>query len=469
MLMADPKLEPGALEEDDAAASPEHISDPFAGDLFASSRTHPQAAGGAGRPDADGDAEGPPAYDPNWHARLPRLSSTQARLSSALTNLIPTFSAPGGEGVRGLLARYLRVEEAAVSVSSLGLREREFDGGRESESGPSVWTTLSVAPDYERIAVSIGTDFAAALVERVLGGEGAGPETARELSSTEQAVVEFLWLSLLRELNAQAGEALWRLETLQTRPPAWLGAPGDEEAGAASRLIVASARVEAGLLVGLAHFHLTRAALDALDAARNPLIRRASLHGAGRLERLRDLAPDVSLRPVVGETEVSAAALAQLETGDIVIVARPAARLDAGGELYGQLGVRLGDGGEAVLTGELLTGAADGLLSLTVETIRRGGRPPAAEHLRMTEETPKAAGEEGAVALEELWLTLSVELAARRVSLEDLSRLRVGQLLELGRRATDPVELVVDGRTVARGELVDIEGQLGVRVTQLTG
>jgi type III secretion system YscQ/HrcQ family protein len=465
MLMADPKLEPGALEEDDAAASPEHISDPFAGDLFASSRPPTPAAGEAGRAAADA----PPAYDPNWHARLPRLSSAQARLSSALTNLIPTFSAPVGQGVRGLLARYLRVGEEAVSVSSLGLREREFDGGRESESGPRVWTTLSVAPDYERIAVSIDTDFAAALVERALGGEGAGPETARELSSTEQAVVEFLWLSLLRELNAQAGEALWRLETQQTRPPAWLDGTAGEGAGAATRLIVTSARVEAGPLVGLVNFYLTRAALDALDDARNPLMRHATRHGAARLERLRGLAPDVSLRPVVGETEVSAAALAQLETGDIVIVARPAARLDAGAELYGQLGARLGDGREAVLTGELLTGAADGVLSLIVETIRRGGRAPAAERLRMTEETTKEAGDEGAVALEELWLTLSVELAARRVSIEELSRLRVGQLLELGCRATDPVELLVDGRTVARGELVDIEGQLGVRVTQLTG
>lgn len=32
---------------------------------------------------------------------------------------------------------------------------------------------------------------------------------------------------------------------------------------------------------------------------------------------------------------------------------------------------------------------------------------------------------------------------------------------------TDPVDLVVNGRLLARGELVEIEGQLGVRIASL--
>ncbi|HKP72023.1 MAG TPA: FliM/FliN family flagellar motor C-terminal domain-containing protein, partial [Pyrinomonadaceae bacterium] len=76
---------------------------------------------------------------------------------------------------------------------------------------------------------------------------------------------------------------------------------------------------------------------------------------------------------------------------------------------------------------------------------------------------------EAGAALEGLLLTLHVELPARRISLEELSRLRAGQVLELGCRPTDPVELVADGRRVAVGELVDVEGRLGVRVTRLVG
>ena len=75
-------------------------------------------------------------------------------------------------------------------------------------------------------------------------------------------------------------------------------------------------------------------------------------------------------------------------------------------------------------------------------------------------------GEEGE-ALGGLLLTLRVQMAARRARLEELSQLRVGQVLPLGRTASDPVDLVIDGRRIAEGELVEIEGSLGVRVTEI--
>ena len=66
-----------------------------------------------------------------------------------------------------------------------------------------------------------------------------------------------------------------------------------------------------------------------------------------------------------------------------------------------------------------------------------------------------------------LLLTVHVELAARRIRLDELAQLRPGQVIELGCKATDPVDLVTEERRVARGELVDIEGRLGVRITQV--
>ena len=48
-------------------------------------------------------------------------------------------------------------------------------------------------------------------------------------------------------------------------------------------------------------------------------------------------------------------------------------------------------------------------------------------------------------------------------------RLREGQILRLPRAATDPVDLVVNGRVFARGQLVEVEGELGVRILQLAG
>ncbi|HWS54007.1 MAG TPA: FliM/FliN family flagellar motor C-terminal domain-containing protein, partial [Pyrinomonadaceae bacterium] len=117
----------------------------------------------------------------------------------------------------------------------------------------------------------------------------------------------------------------------------------------------------------------------------------------------------------------------------------------------------------------VVRGGAGGALGVEIESVSNGARGGEAERLGMEDEGRLEAGAEGAAALEGLLLTVHVELPARRISLEELSRLRVGQVLELGCRPTDPVELVAEDRRVAAGELVDIEGRLGVRITSLYG
>ena len=42
-----------------------------------------------------------------------------------------------------------------------------------------------------------------------------------------------------------------------------------------------------------------------------------------------------------------------------------------------------------------------------------------------------------------------------------------GQILRLGRGPSDPVDLVVNNRVFARGELIEVDGELGVRLVQL--
>ena len=80
-----------------------------------------------------------------------------------------------------------------------------------------------------------------------------------------------------------------------------------------------------------------------------------------------------------------------------------------------------------------------------------------------------AAGAEnaGGLAIENLALTLRVELEARKLSLAEIADLRENQILELGIRPTDSVNLLIENRVVGRGELVEIEDRLGVRITKL--
>lgn len=60
-----------------------------------------------------------------------------------------------------------------------------------------------------------------------------------------------------------------------------------------------------------------------------------------------------------------------------------------------------------------------------------------------------------------------VELGRVQLTADEVIRLRAGQLVELGRAPTDPVDLVVNGKLVAKGELVEIEGSLGVKLISL--
>jgi type III secretion system YscQ/HrcQ family protein len=76
---------------------------------------------------------------------------------------------------------------------------------------------------------------------------------------------------------------------------------------------------------------------------------------------------------------------------------------------------------------------------------------------------------EGAELLADIPLHIAVELARLRVTAEEVVALRVGEVLDLGKAPGEPVELSVNGKIVARGELVEVEGHLGVRVLSLTG
>ncbi len=64
-------------------------------------------------------------------------------------------------------------------------------------------------------------------------------------------------------------------------------------------------------------------------------------------------------------------------------------------------------------------------------------------------------------------VTLIVELGRVNLPLHRLAELKPGDVLELGRHPREPVELTSGGRLIARGELVQVDTELGVRVTQV--
>jgi len=64
-------------------------------------------------------------------------------------------------------------------------------------------------------------------------------------------------------------------------------------------------------------------------------------------------------------------------------------------------------------------------------------------------------------------LRLTVELGSCTMSISEILKLGTGSIVELDRAANHPVNLLVNNRPIARGEIVAIEENFGLRITEL--
>ena len=66
-------------------------------------------------------------------------------------------------------------------------------------------------------------------------------------------------------------------------------------------------------------------------------------------------------------------------------------------------------------------------------------------------------------------LSVSIELGRTRETLENVMRLGEQSLVELDKQVGDPVDILVNGKLFARGEVVTVAENFGVRITEIMG
>jgi flagellar motor switch protein FliN len=64
-------------------------------------------------------------------------------------------------------------------------------------------------------------------------------------------------------------------------------------------------------------------------------------------------------------------------------------------------------------------------------------------------------------------VTLALEVGRARMSVRDLLQLAPGAIVELDRLATEPLDVLVNGVRVARGEVVVVNEKFGIRLTEV--
>ena len=67
----------------------------------------------------------------------------------------------------------------------------------------------------------------------------------------------------------------------------------------------------------------------------------------------------------------------------------------------------------------------------------------------------------------EVMVTLSLEVGRVQMSVRDLLQLAPGAIVELNRLATEPLDVLVNGVRIARGELVVVDEKFGIRLTDV--
>jgi len=66
-------------------------------------------------------------------------------------------------------------------------------------------------------------------------------------------------------------------------------------------------------------------------------------------------------------------------------------------------------------------------------------------------------------------VSLTIELGGCKLPMREVLALNVGSVVQLDKAADAPVEMSVNGKLIARGEVVVIEERYGVKITEVIG
>ena len=356
-------------------------------------------------------------------AELSRVARAQVDAARLLMLRLPL--APGAEWAAAC--------RSVGGPIALALREIYALPARELPSQARGAVVRLGLPGGRAALVVVEAALAGRLARAALGLDEPELGAPRPLTLAEEGAVEFLVAALcgadVAQVTGVVGEAA----------VATLAGPHNHDGW----LAVAAAHVASPVGDGWARLIVP----DVARLGAPPL--RAMEAIAARAQRLADA--HVALRLEVGRTAVARGDLSGLAAGDVILFERFGVR-DARG---GPVTLRLGHGG----FGARLDGDA-----LTIE-----------EHFRLNrgvssmEFDPSQKGEAASTdqLLRELPVEVVCELGRVTMSGRELLELRPGAVIPAGRPLSGPVDLTVGGRVVARGELVDVEGEIGVRITQL--
>jgi flagellar motor switch/type III secretory pathway protein FliN len=396
-----------------------------------------------------------------WADDLPKIAKEAARFSNSIQCLPAKLSRFGKTKIEASLSHFIFGEPDKVSIQAVDNKEVKLNEALAlANIEQSVFISVTAEPDKNYAVLVLDSILASQIVDKTLGGLGLTKLVRRKLSRTEETVIEFLSVCLLSDLNEKLGEPLFRVSSIEQQIPAWLEFHKNKSD---IRGMTASIQLDFDDIKGIAKFAYTSEFLAELNRHENSLLKYRN--ETEILNKYKQLFFALKSQILVGTTNFTVKELAGLEEGDFIVLEETFAEWD-NSILSANSYIEFADNFK--IYGEIEPGS-NGKLFVNIQDILTDLRQEnALERIKMEPEfNEDAENEDVSVVLDNIMLNVNVVLTGRKMSLEELSRLRNGQILELGCKATDPVELQTDGKKIATGDLVDIEGNLGVRLTKV--
>ncbi len=428
-------------------------------------------------------------WQPFYFTGLERISKQQIQLLRRLEWLIPG-ARNGSEAVETVVTRLKDMLEEQVSIRYVSTELVVAAKLHRHIADPTFLAILAPLPNKTRGLIEVELGLSHQLIDSLLGGTGEALEI-RPLSEIEEGVMTYVAIESLKALSPALDNGMpkLRLEGLASSFAEVTAMIPEDDV-----LAVIAFRMRFGPHEGALRLFIPEGVLEQASPPESAEIRSArlalDLQSFGR--RLSHV--KTTLRAEIGAVEILAADLDGLNAGDVVLVDGLSARPDQG--VGGTARLRVGMGRHGSLTADVsvkngkyyakvaaMDGAPPpqpGALAAADEAEAQLAEASESEEGEASEEgessneaeeqfqgSESMADSESKSLVNDIPLQMTVELGRVTMTGEEVVGIRVGHVFDLSKLSGEPLDLSVNGRVIARGEVVEVDGNLGIRILDL--